>query len=91
MAARRANQFIFLAAQGSSFTNLAGQLRWFQASGATFVEGTVNADKVADFQIQLTGLKTLTRGRTSSCEHVISASWTFMSAPGPTCDVQRRS
>ena len=56
--------FTFLAAKGAAFTGAAGQLRWFQqgsgASAVTIVEGTINADKVADFQIQLTGLKTLT-------------------------------
>lgn len=56
--------FSFLAAKGAAFTGAAGQLRWFQqgsgASAVTIIEGTVNADKVADLQIQLTGLKTLT-------------------------------
>ena len=43
-----------------------GQLRWFQENLAgtvndkTIVQGDVNGDKVADFQIQLTGLKVLT-------------------------------
>ena len=39
-------------------------MRWFQQSSGTndktIIEGTINADKVADFQIQLKGLKTLT-------------------------------
>ena len=52
--------FSFLATKGAAFTGAAGQLRWFQSGTTTIVEGTVNADKVADFQIQLTGLKTLT-------------------------------
>ena len=54
------NAFAFLAAKGAAFTGAAGQLRWFESGATTIVEGTVNADKVADFQIQLTGLKTLT-------------------------------
>ncbi len=62
MAALAGHTFSFLATKGAAFTGAAGQLRWFQDLRAptTIVEGTVNADKVADFQIQLTGLKTLT-------------------------------
>ena len=58
--------FSFLAAQGAAFTGAAGQLRWFQinapgsANDRTIIEGDVNGNKVADFQIQLTGLKTVT-------------------------------
>ena len=54
--------------QGRAFTGAAGQLRWFQqnpagtANDKTIVEGDINGNKVADFQIQLTGLKTLTAG-----------------------------
>ena len=60
------NKFIFLATKGAAFTGMAGQLRWFQqnlpgtANDKTIVEGDINGNKVADFQIQLTGLKTLT-------------------------------
>jgi hypothetical protein len=52
--------FAFLAAMGAAFTGVAGQLRWFQSSGMTFVEGDTNGNRLADFQLQLTGLKALT-------------------------------
>ena len=45
---------------------MAGQLRWFQQNLAgtdndkTIIEGDINGNKVADFQIKLNGLKTLT-------------------------------
>ena len=47
-------RFSFLAAKGAAFIGAAGQLRWFTqgtgSSAVTIVEGTINADKVADFQ-----------------------------------------
>ena len=58
--------FTFLAAQGSAFTGVAGQLRWTRQDSAnnaldrTIIEGDINGNSVADFQIELTGLKTLT-------------------------------
>ncbi|MGH6767885.1 MAG: choice-of-anchor L domain-containing protein [Xanthobacteraceae bacterium] len=57
--------FKFLAAEGGRFTGAKGQLRWDQqnssgtANDKTIVEGDINGDKKADFQIQLAGLKTL--------------------------------
>lgn len=45
---------------GAAFTGLAGQLHYLASGANTIVEGDVNGDKLADFQIQLTGLKTLT-------------------------------
>ena len=60
--------FTFRPAAGSAFTGAAGQLRWFQenlggtASDKTIVEADTNGDSVADFQLQLTGLKTLSAG-----------------------------
>ena len=60
------NTFSFLAAKGAAFTGVAGELRWFQQNSAgtandkTIIEGDINGNRVADFQIQLTGLKTLT-------------------------------
>ncbi len=54
--------FSFLGAKGAAFTGAKGQLHWFQAGGQTFVEGDVDGNKVADFQIQLAGLKVLTFG-----------------------------
>jgi len=58
--------FSFLATKGAAFTGVAGQLRWFQqdsannASDCTIVEGDIDGNRFADFQIQLAGLKTLT-------------------------------
>lgn len=57
--------FVLLATKGAAFTGLAGQLRWFQSDSTnnaldkTIIEGDINGDKVADFQIELTGLKNL--------------------------------
>ena len=57
--------FSFLAAKGAAFTGVAGQLRWFQddqpgsANDKTIVVGDIDGNRVADFQIQLTGLKSL--------------------------------
>jgi Ca2+-binding RTX toxin-like protein len=57
----------FLAGKGAAFTGVAGQLRWFQEDRAgavrdkTIVEGDTDGNKVADFQIELTGLKTITK------------------------------
>jgi Ca2+-binding RTX toxin-like protein len=53
--------FTFLAARGAAFTG-AGQVRWYQSGGNTFVEANVDANLAPDLQIQLTGLKTLTVG-----------------------------
>ena len=58
--------FSFVAAQGTAFSGAKGQVRWFQDNPAgtvndkTIVQGDINGDKVADFQIQLAGLQTLT-------------------------------
>ncbi len=60
------NKFAFLAAKGAAFTGVAGQLHWFQqnlagtANDKTIIEGDTNGNGVADFQIQLSGLKILT-------------------------------
>jgi Ca2+-binding RTX toxin-like protein len=60
--------FVFFAVQGTAFTGVKGQLRWHQEnlSGAThdrtIIAGDVNGDKVADFQIELSGLKVLNVG-----------------------------
>jgi Ca2+-binding RTX toxin-like protein len=57
--------FTFMAAKSALFTGAKGQLRWFQenpagtANDKTIVQGDVNGDKRADFQIELTGLKIL--------------------------------
>jgi Ca2+-binding RTX toxin-like protein len=61
-------KFIFLAAEGAAFTGVAGQLRFDQQNNAgtandrTIIEGDVNGNGGADFQIELRGLKTLAAG-----------------------------
>ncbi len=58
--------FKFLANEGAAFTGIRGQLRFDQQNLAgtvndkTIVEGDINGDRTADFQLQLTGLKALT-------------------------------
>ncbi len=58
--------FRFLATKGAAFTGVKGQLHWLQinaagtASDKTIIEGDINGDRKADFQIELTGLKALT-------------------------------
>lgn len=44
----------------AEFSNVAGQLRYFQSGGDTFITGDVNGDGVGDFLIQLDQLLTLT-------------------------------
>ena len=44
---------------GSAFTGQAGQLRQVTVNGNTIVEGDVDGNRAADFQIQLNGLHTL--------------------------------
>jgi serralysin len=59
-------KFKFIAAEGSKFKGIAGQLIWDQkdVSGTgkdlTLVSGDINGDKVADFTLELTGLVNLT-------------------------------
>ena len=58
--------FKFLAVKAAAFTGVAGQLHWLQINPTgtlndkTIIEGDINGDRVADFQIELTGLKLLT-------------------------------
>ena len=58
--------FTFLAVNGAAFTGAKAQLRWFQQNPAntindkTIVEGDIDGNKVADFQIELKGLVGLT-------------------------------
>lgn len=51
--------FSFLEADGAAFTGDAGELRWYSAesgeSASRIIEGDVDGDSVADFQIELTG------------------------------------
>ena len=57
--------FKFLAAKGAAFTGVKGQIHWFQqnpagtANDKTIIEGDIDGNRVADFQIELSGLKTL--------------------------------
>jgi Ca2+-binding RTX toxin-like protein len=59
-------KFAFLVKEGAAFTGVKGQVRWDQqnvsgtANDKTIIEGDINGDGRTDFQIQLTGLKTLT-------------------------------
>jgi Ca2+-binding RTX toxin-like protein len=46
----------------SAFSNIAGELRYEQISGNTYVEGDTNGDGLADFMIKLDGLHTLVSG-----------------------------
>lgn len=58
--------FKFLAAKGAAFTGVKGQLKWSQINSSnnaldkTIIEGDINGDRRADFQIELKGIKTLT-------------------------------
>lgn len=52
----------FLYRGTAAFTGVAGQLRWYNSGGNTFVEGDTNGDRVADIQIELAGTKTLSAG-----------------------------
>ena len=57
--------FVFLPNAGDAFTGVSGQLRfvWEDLTGTandkTLIEGDFNGDSAADFQIELTGLKSL--------------------------------
>jgi Ca2+-binding RTX toxin-like protein len=59
------NQAFSFAGVGSTFSGKAGELKYFQlnlagtASDKTFVQGDLNGDCKADFQIELAGLKVL--------------------------------
>ncbi|WP_116654487.1 M10 family metallopeptidase C-terminal domain-containing protein [Pelagibacterium sediminicola] len=58
--------FTFLATPGTAFSGVRGELQWFfedmadEANDRTIVAGDINGDGAADFQIELTGLVTLT-------------------------------
>ena len=63
--ARGDRAFKFLAKAGAAFTGVKGQLHWYKidkpgvVNDWTIVEGDLNGDRKADFQIELTGLKVL--------------------------------
>ncbi len=46
----------------AAFTNTAGELRYEQTGGNTIVQGDVNGDGLADFEIELTGIINLVEG-----------------------------
>lgn len=58
--------FTLLAADRAAFTGTAGQMRWYTvdavgtANDRTYIEGDVNGDRVADFQLELIGLHSVT-------------------------------
>jgi len=52
--------FTFLSGDGDAFTHNAGELRFDTVSGDTIVQGDVNGDGVADFEIMLKGAIALT-------------------------------
>lgn len=54
------NAFSFIG--NAAFGNVAGQLRYEQISGVTYVQGDTDGNGVADFIIRLDGLHTLTGG-----------------------------
>lgn len=56
------DNFTELANEGTDGVNtgVAGQLHYLVSGANTLIEGDFNGDKVADFQIELTGLVTLT-------------------------------
>jgi Ca2+-binding RTX toxin-like protein len=54
------NAFTFIGT--SSFSGIAGQLRYFRSDGDTFVAGDVNGDRVTDFLIFIEGTHTLNAG-----------------------------
>jgi Ca2+-binding RTX toxin-like protein len=61
-------KFKFVAAEGTHFTGVAGQLIWDQKDAAgkshdvTLVSGDTNGDGIADFTLELSGLVNLTKG-----------------------------
>jgi Ca2+-binding RTX toxin-like protein len=46
----------------AAFSNTAGELRYEQVGGDTFIEGDVDGDGTTDFLVQLTGVHTLNSG-----------------------------
>ena len=46
----------------SAFSGVAGELRYNQTNGNTFVQGDINGDRVSDFLIQVTDLHALNSG-----------------------------
>ncbi len=44
---------------GAAFTNVAGELRFEQVDGNTYLQGDTDGDSIADFMIRLDGLHTL--------------------------------
>ncbi|RYG87095.1 MAG: hypothetical protein EON59_08375 [Alphaproteobacteria bacterium] len=53
--------FTFIAANDGSFTGTAGELAWHTeaTTGRTLVQGDVNGDRIHDFELELSGIKSL--------------------------------
>ena len=51
--------FTLLETAGAAFTRVAGQMHYEHAAGNTIISGDINGDGVADFQIQMAGIVTL--------------------------------
>ena len=54
------NAFTFIGS--AAFSNVAGQLRYQQISGTTYVQGDIDGNGVGDFVIRIDGAVTLTAG-----------------------------
>ena len=52
--------FVFRGLTAQAFTAQVGELWYYQNGGSTYVVGGINADGQRDFQIELTGLHSLT-------------------------------
>ena len=52
-------KFTFLAHEDDKFTGGGDEVRWFDSGSKTIVEGDIDGNKHADFQIELTGKLTL--------------------------------
>jgi hypothetical protein len=52
----------FIGPGAASQTIGQGQVKYYQFGGNTYVVGNATADTTADFQIEISGLKTLTAG-----------------------------
>ena len=60
--AKGSPKFSFLTHEGDGFTGHKGEVHWFHQGSKTIVEGDIDGNKHADFQIELTGKLTLAKG-----------------------------
>ncbi len=56
------DSFTFIATRGAAFTGAPGEIKFFTQNGNTVVAFNLNADTVAEFQIELTGIVDPTAG-----------------------------